>query len=62
MSVRELAGIVSEVTGKPLNINWGGRPYREREFMDTPLSAYQVLPLWKPKVSLRKGVQSLVNV
>jgi hypothetical protein len=38
-----------------LNINFGGRPYREREVM-IPWQNGKVVPGWKPYVSLEAGL------
>jgi len=43
-----------------LIINWGGRPYREREIMN-PAFLGKVLPGWSPKVELEEGLKSLAN-
>jgi nucleoside-diphosphate-sugar epimerase len=55
-TLRELANIYEEVTGKKLNINWGGRPYREREVM-SPCENIQVVPNWQAKTSLLADFQ-----
>jgi len=41
-SLKEIAASESARLGKPLNINWGGRPYRPREIME-PKSRYRSL-------------------
>lgn len=55
ISLKELAGLFCEVSGRKLNIEWGGRPYRDREVMvpwkGTPL------PGWVAKVSFEEGVK-----
>lgn len=52
--LKDLARLFSEVSGRQLNIEWGGRPYRDREVMipwkGTPL------PGWKAKISVEKGI------
>ncbi|HZG86174.1 NAD-dependent epimerase/dehydratase family protein [Paenibacillus sp.] len=58
VSLRKLVSIYSELTGRDLNINWGGRQYRSREVM-FPWSNGPTLPGWTPKVSLEKGIRLL---
>lgn len=43
--VRDLASYVSEAIGLPLQVNFGGRPYRAREVMEPPV-ADVLLPSW----------------
>jgi CDP-paratose synthetase len=61
-SLKELARIFEETTGKKLNINWGGQPYREREVM-IPWESGMRLPGWEPKISIIEGIRklSLIN-
>jgi len=59
-SLKELAGIFEEVSGMKLNVNWGGRSYRDREIMD-PWSEDQVVPGWKPKVSIEEGIGRILK-
>lgn len=54
-SLRELASVFEQVNGVRLPIEWGGRPYREREVMD-PYRG-NILPGWSPKVSLETGMK-----
>jgi len=56
ISLRNVASIYSEVTGKQLNLNWGGKPYREREVM-IPWDNGESLPRWQPKVNIEKGIR-----
>lgn len=54
-SLRSLAETFSRVSGRKLNIEWGGRPYREREVM-IPWKG-PVLPGWRPAVRLEEGIR-----
>lgn len=58
-TIKELVIIFEGVTGKKLNINFGGRPYREREVM-IPWQDGNILPGWTPIVSLEEGLKSFV--
>lgn len=53
--LRAIAALYAQVSGKPLAIEWGGRPYREREVM-VPWQSYRGVPGWQPKVSLAQGL------
>lgn len=54
-SLRELASMFEQVNGVRLHIEWGGRPYREREVME-PYKG-NVLPGWSPRVDLETGMK-----
>jgi len=56
VSLRELTRLYVSVTHKPLNIEWGARPYRDREVM-IPWDTGKVLPEWKPKTDLARGLK-----
>jgi nucleoside-diphosphate-sugar epimerase len=55
LPLRRIAALYAEVTGLPLAIEWGGRPYRPREVM-VPWTASRPLPNWQPKVGLAEGI------
>lgn len=55
ISLREVVKIFEEVAGKKLSIEWGGRPYRQREVM-VPWKNFKTLPGWVPKINLREGI------
>lgn len=59
-SLRELAAVFEEVSGKKLHILWGGREYRSREVM-CPWNRGTVLPGWQPQISLQKGISDLLQ-
>lgn len=56
-SVRELAEMMEGKYGKKCNINWGARPYRERDTMYAVAPIAQNMPLvgWKAEISLLEG-------
>lgn len=55
ISLRELIHLFEDLTGKELNVVWGGREYRKREVMKL-WSKYETLPDWECKVNLREGL------
>ena len=60
-SPRPLKAIVAsyeQANDVSLNIDWGGRPYRDREVM-LPWQTGEPVPQWTPRVSLEEGLQRL---
>ncbi len=57
-TLRELAAIFEQATGRRLRIDWGGRPYRAREVMRSWRGGRPV-PGWSPQVDLVDGVREL---
>lgn len=58
VTLRELVSLVEEVTGRPLRVRWGARPYRPRE-MFTIWPSPPAPPGWAPAVSLVDGLRAL---
>ncbi|MBQ9230727.1 MAG: NAD(P)-dependent oxidoreductase [Prevotella sp.] len=57
--LKELAQMFCDVTGRKLNIEWGGRPYRDREVM-IPWKGTPV-PGWKAQVSVIEGIKKFIG-
>lgn len=55
LALRDIAALYARVSGLPLAIEWGGRPYREREVM-VPWQSHHGVPGWRPKVDLASGL------
>ena len=60
VTLRELVAAFERQLGRKLPIEWGGRPYREREVMK-PWEGRSRLPGWKPRVSLAEGIASCLR-
>ncbi len=58
ISLKELSGIFSRVSGKKLNILWGKIPYRKNEVM-VPWNQGTTVPGWKPLVGFEEGIKKL---
>lgn len=58
LTVKKLADVVTSVTGKCLDIRWGGRPYRDREVMQLLDVEDRLLPGWAPRVHLSDGLKN----
>jgi nucleoside-diphosphate-sugar epimerase len=55
-TVRELVALVGEVTGRPLSVHFGGRPYRPREVMMPIDPEGRTLPGWSARIGLPEGL------
>lgn len=55
IKLKDLVSIYSTVTGRPVNVEWGGRPYRSREVM-VPWNNGKLLPGWNARVKLDEGI------
>lgn len=59
-TLKELAVIFEETTKSKLNINWGGRKYREREVM-MPYDTIALVPGWVSKIAIKQGIKQVTN-
>jgi len=59
IKLKELACIFEEVTGKKLKINWGKKPYRDREIM-IPWNKGEKIPNWEPIIDIREGIKRIL--
>lgn len=57
--LKELATLFIKVSGRKLNIEWGGLPYRKREVM-IPWKG-EVVPGWHAKISVEEGIQCFLK-
>ena len=60
ISIKDLVGLIEEISSQTLLVNWGSLPYRENEIME-PWSNYRLLPGWQPAYDLRSGIQQLLE-
>lgn len=60
IQLKELIARFSSTTGKKISITWGGRSYRKREVM-VPWDKGEILPGWKPEISLEEGIRQVVH-
>ena len=60
VTLRDLVKIYEKVSGRSLNIVWGGRPYRQREVM-IPWERGTRLPGWAPQITLEEGVLACIR-
>lgn len=55
LPLKELVHLYAEVTGQAITVNWGARPYRNREVM-VPWINGRSLPNWELKINLFEGI------
>ena len=60
-SLREAISVLEMALGKKINVDYGAKPYKNREVMN-PCEAYAYLPHWVAKVSLEDGFSRFNNV
>lgn len=60
MSLKNLSKIFEKAIGKPLNIHWGKRDYREREVM-TPWENGENIPDWEVKYTLTEAIKKTIG-
>jgi polyisoprenyl-phosphate glycosyltransferase len=53
-SLKQVISVYERVTGKTIEVRWGGRPYRAREIM-LPWQGEE-LPGWRARVTLEQGI------
>jgi len=58
--LRDLADLIERLAGKPVRVEWGGRPYRPNEIM-MPNSSCLPVPGWTPQVPLEQGLKELID-
>lgn len=58
LPLKELVALYGRAIGKKLPIEWGGRPYRQREVM-VPWNIGLSLPGWQPEVELTEGIRRM---
>ncbi len=58
LPLKNLVETYAKVANRPVNVNWGARPYRAREVM-VPWSNGQLIGGWRPRVSLAEGLARL---
>lgn len=58
-SLKETAAIFEKVNRCKLNIEWGGRPYRNREIMKPFVG--EKLPDWEAEIDLEQGLERMLE-
>lgn len=59
IKLKDLVKTIEKIGNKKLKINWGSVPYREREIMKPYIG--ELLPNWEAKVSIKKGIEKVLN-
>ena len=61
ITLRGLATIIEELSGKTLNVNWGARPYRPGEQFVRAENPRPQVPRWRPSIKIRDGLNQILN-
>jgi len=59
--LRRVVEIYFNTIGKPMNVVFGGRPYRNREIME-PWKTGKILPGWSAKTGLIEGIKLMEKI
>lgn len=59
-SLKQIIESYLKLSGRNIRIQWGGRPYRNREIMN-PKGIGTILPGWTPKHSLEEGLKKYIT-
>ena len=54
-TLKEIISLFQSLLGKTIHVNFGTRPYKEREVMK-PMREYKMLPNWRANVIIHKGL------
>ena len=61
-SIRQLARMIEQQTGKKLNADWGALPYRPLDVMKAVAPQNKQLnAVWQPKITLEQGLKEYVK-
>jgi nucleoside-diphosphate-sugar epimerase len=58
--LKDLVELYARLARRPVTVSWGAKPYRAREMM-APWSGGAWLPGWRPRISLREGIRTLIE-
>ncbi|MBP0015937.1 MAG: NAD(P)-dependent oxidoreductase [Cyanobacteria bacterium SBLK] len=59
VKLKNIIALYNKLSPKKVLVEWGGRPYRQREVMIPWIG--KSLPSWKAKVSLEEGLSKILN-
>lgn len=59
--LKDIVELYKKIIGKPVHVNYGGKPYKKREVMK-PTSKLAILPGWRPLVSIEEGLGKVGGV
>lgn len=57
--LRDMVNKFVQISGRRVNVEWGARPYRNREVME-PWNTGKSLPGWKPQCTLEIGIPQFI--
>lgn len=60
IQLKDMINLFQQIIGKKINVNFGKKPYKEREVM-SPCKNYKKVPDWKAKVTLEMGLKRFIE-
>ncbi|MDP2420242.1 NAD(P)-dependent oxidoreductase [Sediminibacterium sp.] len=62
-SIKQVAQIIENISGRNTNINWGGKPYRKTDVMYAiaDIDLQKKMFNWEPKITLNEGIRKLIK-
>lgn len=59
-TLREIVETLDELSGTPLNVKWGARPYRVGEQFERMVEGRELVPGWVQRTSLKDGLRTVL--
>ena len=59
-TLKEIISLFQSALGKTIHVNFGKRPYKEREVMK-PMCEYKILPNWQINITIYKGLEKFLK-
>ena len=59
IKLKDLVLLIEDISNQKINVNLGGRPYRDREVMDVKIID-NILPGWRSKVDIKTGLSKVI--
>ncbi|QLY79125.1 NAD-dependent epimerase/dehydratase family protein [Clostridium intestinale] len=61
IKLKDLIKLYESLSDKKVLVEWGARPYRDREVM-IPCTNLEILPGWKAEISLKDGLNRMIEI
>lgn len=63
VSLKQLAKLIEVISNKKINVNWGGKKYRQTDilFAKAEIDKNKEMLLWVPKINLETGLKKYIN-
>lgn len=63
VSLKQLAKLIEVISNKKINVNWGGKKYRQTDilFAKAEIDKNKEMLFWVPKINLETGLKKYIN-